>query len=87
MTARNTSGFEARLQPGDRLFLMSDGITEAEDSAGNQLGEEGLARLMRRASHLGGTPFLEALVRNLSDHTGPEFADDVSGVFLEFHGT
>lgn len=76
--------FEARLAPGDRLFLMSDGITEAEDEAGRQLGTEGLCALMTRCAGLSGTGFLEALVRHLGDYAGAEFGDDVSGVFFEF---
>ena len=78
--------FEARLDPGDRLFLMSDGITEAEDAGGEQLGEEGLARLMAACRDLRGGDFLEALVWRLGNHTGADYGDDVSGVLFEFHG-
>jgi phosphoserine phosphatase RsbU/P len=31
-----------KLQPGESLLLASDGITEAEDAAGNQFGDSGL---------------------------------------------
>ncbi len=34
--------FGTQLHQGDRLFLMSDGLTEAEDATGVQLGEDGL---------------------------------------------
>lgn len=78
--------FEALLLPGDRLFLMSDGITEAEDAQGVQLGEEGLSRLMATCRDFGGADFLESLVLHLSDYAGDEFGDDVSGVLFEFHG-
>lgn len=77
---------DAYLRPGDRLFLMSDGITEAEDPEGNQIGDESLVRMLRQCAGLGGTAFLEALLQRLSEHTGAEFADDVSGAWLEFHG-
>lgn len=33
------------LEPGDRILLTTDGITEAEDKAGQQLGIDGLAAL------------------------------------------
>lgn len=78
--------FEALLLPGDRLFLMSDGITEAEDAQGVQLGEAGLSRLMATCRDFGGADFLESLVLHLSDYAGDEFGDDVSGVLFEFHG-
>ena len=78
--------FEVQLRPGDRLFLMSDGITEAEDAEGTQLGEDGLTRILGHCADLRGTGFLEALVWQLSDYAGGEFGDDVSGVFFEFHG-
>ncbi|OYX44584.1 MAG: fused response regulator/phosphatase [Rhodobacterales bacterium 32-67-9] len=78
--------FDVNLNPGDRLFLMSDGITEAENAEGVQLGEDGLNRILDRCAGLSGTGFLEALVWHLSDYAGIEFADDVSGVFLEFNG-
>ncbi len=77
---------EAQLAPGDRLFLMSDGITEAEDAEGRQLGEDGLCRLIGRCDGLGGQAFLEALVWHLGDYAAGDFTDDVSGVYFEFHG-
>ncbi|SPH23584.1 Phosphate regulon transcriptional regulatory protein PhoB [Defluviimonas aquaemixtae] len=78
--------FEVQLHPGDRLFLMSDGVTEAEDEGGAQLGEDGLAGLMARASAMRGSSFLEAIVWHLGEFAGAEFTDDVSGVFFEYHG-
>lgn len=79
-------GIEAQLLPGDRLFLMSDGITEAADPDGNQLGQDGLNRLITACGALRGAAFLEGLSGHLSDHTGGDFSDDVSGVCFEFDG-
>lgn len=78
--------FSARLDPGDRLFLMSDGITEVENECGTQLGETGLTAIMTRRANLGGGAFLDALMEDLAAYSGAEFGDDVSGVFFEFHG-
>lgn len=78
--------FTAELHPGDRLFLTSDGITEAANAAGAQLEEAGLSRLMDGNAGLGGPAFLEAMVRDLEAFTGGEFTDDISAVFFEFHG-
>lgn len=77
---------EAQLAPGDRLFLMSDGITEAENRDGLQLGEEGLAEIMKRCTHLHGPAYLEALLWHLGGYAADEFVDDVSGAVVEFRG-
>lgn len=77
---------ETVLGPGDRLFLMSDGITEAADSAGVLLGEEGLAALMLRYRDTRGPAFLDALMWDLDRYAGSELIDDVSAVVFEFHG-
>ena len=47
------------MQPGDRVLLTTDGITEIEDRSGQQLGIEGLAGL----AHL---PSLDALLEHLT---------------------
>lgn len=78
--------FEIQLRPGDRLFMMSDGITEAADSLGEQLGQDGLTKLMMQCADKKGADFLESLAALLSRYTNDEFDDDVSGVFFEFHG-
>lgn len=76
--------FEVQLDPGDRLFLMSDGIIEAEDSGARQLGEQGLARMLQRNAALPGPALLETLVWELSDFTLGVFPDDVSGALFDF---
>lgn len=76
---------ELMLEPGDRLFLLSDGITEAENPAGGQLGETGLTALLNRCIGPRGIGFLETLVWRLGEYTGGEFADDVSGATIDFH--
>lgn len=75
-----------RLLPGDRLLLGSDGITETCSRSGQMLGEAGLARLVRSASALRGTAFLDALHAGLEDFAGGHPGDDVSAVWFEFDG-
>ena len=79
--------FEAVLGPGDRLFLMSDGVTECPDVAGTELGEAGVTRILARNAALTGAAFMEALIWDLQDYTGgQDFRDDVSGVLFEYAG-
>ncbi|TDQ54157.1 PP2C family protein-serine/threonine phosphatase [Phaeovulum veldkampii] len=78
--------FATVLRPGDRLFLMSDGVTEAADARGALLGETGLGAIMAGSAQMPGPAFLEALMWDLITFSGGDLTDDVSAVLLEFHG-
>jgi sigma-B regulation protein RsbU (phosphoserine phosphatase) len=78
---------EAHLNPGDRLFLMSDGITECADPTGIELGEQGLARILRQNARLTSPGLMDALVSELQRHAGGlDFRDDLSGVIFDWRG-
>lgn len=77
----------AQLCPGDRLFLMSDGVTECPSPDGEELGDEGLRKLLLQNAGLPSADLLEALVWDLNTHAGgQDFPDDVSGILFDYRG-
>ncbi|MCF3972970.1 PP2C family protein-serine/threonine phosphatase [Paracoccus salsus] len=75
---------EFTLEPGDRLLIASDGITEASSSAGPLLGEEGLEAIMRTNAFLSGHAFLESMAWSVSEYCRGERLDDMSAVLIEY---
>jgi len=79
--------FEVQLAPGDRLLILSDGVTECPDLLEQMLGEDGLERIMTKLRHTKGTAFLEALMWELTEFAGgDDFPDDISGILFEYSG-
>ena len=79
--------FEVTLNPGDRLFLCSDGFSECPNEKGDFLDDDGLMEFVLKGAKTDGPELLETLVWDLSAFAGPiEFPDDVSAVLLEFQG-
>jgi sigma-B regulation protein RsbU (phosphoserine phosphatase) len=78
---------EVHLNPGDRMLLMSDGLTEAADANGCQLGETGLRRILARNAGVAGTALLDALAWEVESHIATTMpGDDLSAVLFEFRG-
>lgn len=74
------------LAPQDRLLFCSDGLSEAVLADGQQLGDDGLAKLITKNLTLSGRAFLDALYLDLCDALGEgdSLDDDISAVMLEF---
>lgn len=85
MSGVDFSRFSEQLNPGDRLIILSDGVTECENEDGSMLGEDGLEELLREMQDTAAKDCLETLVWRLMQTTGrSEFSDDVSGLIFEF---
>ena len=68
-------------------MLVSDGITECPDPAGQELGSEGLQTVMQHHAAQPSPQLLETLVWDLVRHAGTdEFPDDVSALIFDFRG-
>jgi len=79
--------FQITLNSGDRMLLMSDGITECPDKSGSMLEEKGVTELLNRNVNVRGNRFLESLMWDLTQYAGDQdFPDDISAVLLEFNG-
>lgn len=79
--------FETKLDIGERLLILSDGVIECPDEEGNLLGEEGLEELLINLYALPTDRFLETLHWRLDALSGGGgLPDDVSGILFEYRG-
>jgi serine phosphatase RsbU (regulator of sigma subunit) len=77
---------ETRLEPGDRLLLYTDGITEARSPDGEFFGEQRLADFVLSASAAGdrAPETVRRLMRSVLTHQADQLQDDASIVVLEW---
>ena len=80
--------FEQRrvgLDPGDRLVLITDGISEAEDSRGEPFGEERLIHLLGRMRTASSKSIGDAVTAAVASHAGSVLADDLTIMVVSIH--
>lgn len=73
-------------EPGDRLLIVSDGVSEAADSNGEAFGEERIMSILGEAHMLPSDEILPKLIDQIEawvGRTGPK-ADDISAICFEF---
>lgn len=78
------------LEPGDRLVMYTDGITEAKNAAGDFFGEEHLKEFLAGNGGLSAGRFADALLSNLSAwsgrRTGAPPEDDLTLLVIDLTG-
>lgn len=76
---------ELALTPGDRLFLYTDGVTEAENSDHELYGEERLSRFINQHVKDSAEDILPMLKTDIDSFAGniPQF-DDITMLMLDF---
>jgi sigma-B regulation protein RsbU (phosphoserine phosphatase) len=75
---------KTQLEPGDALILFTDGVSEAEDSAGLQIGSAQLARILAPLHGTDATTLSKALDDAVLTHVGDaeDLGDDVTMVVV-----
>ena len=76
---------EITINPGDRLFLYTDGVPEATNSENKLYGEDRLLTFMNQNSNIEATKLLPALKNNIDKFVGeaPQF-DDITMLMLDY---
>ncbi|MGW4702371.1 PP2C family protein-serine/threonine phosphatase [Streptomyces sp. NPDC004285] len=76
-----------QLQPGDRVLLFTDGVTEARSAGGELFGEERLADAVVRAltDELPAPETLRRLIELILVHQGRRLHDDATVLLVEWH--
>lgn len=72
------------LDPGDSLFLYTDGFSEAHDDEGEEFGSQRLNRLLERSGHLSPAELIASCLRGLDDfRSGSPLFDDLTLMHLK----
>ena len=76
---------ELTLNPGDRLFLYTDGVPEATNAENKLYGEDRLLSFMNQNTSMEATKLLPALKANIDEFVGeaPQF-DDITMLMLDY---
>ncbi len=80
--------FELQLQPGDTIYLYTDGVTEATDASGALYGDARLLRLLNQHRSCGAQTICSAVKADVDAFVGEaEQFDDITMLCLTYHGS
>lgn len=81
------SATKARLSPGDRLLLYTDGLSEARNSHDHEYGDARLESFLRDSSNVSTSVLLTSLLDDLRQFSGaPRVTDDLTIMAIESVG-
>ncbi|HUV37748.1 MAG TPA: SpoIIE family protein phosphatase, partial [Patescibacteria group bacterium] len=65
------------VHPGDTLLIFSDGISEAQNDAGDEFGENRIAEIVSKQSDSSAVQIIDIVMQAVRDFTGdkPQFDD------------
>jgi len=72
----------AQIEPGDRLLLVTDGVTEARNTRGDFLDEEGVIRLLSQCRDADASGLVSEFVDRVMDFAGGNNRDDIAVLML-----
>jgi len=76
------------LKPGDRVFLYTDGITEAMNAHGEIFGTCRLYKAIEKHANLDGEDFIESIKAEVKAFTGEaEQSDDITMLLLDYNSS
>ncbi|MDY6796455.1 MAG: SpoIIE family protein phosphatase [Actinomycetota bacterium] len=78
---------KVQMEPGDRLFMYTDGVTDCKDSKRNTFGEYRLKRYLKKAGSRKATAFIDDLVSTLSDFSNGKMEDDFTILLCDINKT
>ena len=76
-------GISLDIEPGDRIFLYTDGITEVFDTRGEMLGVAGMQNFVREDSRLPLHEMKQSILDKVAAWRDGPATDDISLVLVE----
>ena len=78
--------YQIQLEPGQHFIFYTDGLTEAQDNAGNFFNDQGLISAVQSASQQSSQGILESILEGLNGFlNGVQNQDDISLLILSRH--
>ena len=87
MEGMRYTAYELQMQPGEKLFVYTDGLSEANNAAQEQFGAQRLVEALRSREDGSPSQVLEAVQRAVAEFVGeaPQF-DDLTMLCLQYNG-